>query len=157
MAQLTLGQIHERISEIDSTLFQAQTAQVTLSDEEYGSLKVEAETLMQVLAEHLAPRTGKTVAQCYSDRQRVRDSNWIAMTCKRHMQMFPEAVAEHDAIIASAFGDKTKSDKQVAEELNKIYGYMFVNHQPKPVPQPPPAPAPTKRGVLQRLFEGRKS
>lgn len=45
--------------------------------------------------------------------------------------MFPEPVPEHDAIIASAFGDKTKSGKQIAEELNKIYGYMFVNHQPK--------------------------
>jgi hypothetical protein len=155
MAQLTLGQIHERISEIDETIFQAETAQITLTDEEYGSLKIQVETLMQILAEGIASNSGKTFAQCYADRQKVRDADWIAMTYKRHMQMFPEPVPEHDAVIASAFGDKTKSGKQIAEELNKIYGYMFVNHQPKPVPSPPPAP--TKRGVLRRLFEGRKS
>ena len=51
MPQLTLGQIHERISEIDSTIFQAQTAQITLTDEDYRSLEIEVETLMQILAQ----------------------------------------------------------------------------------------------------------
>lgn len=149
MPQLTLGQIHERISEIDKTIFQAETAQVALTDEEYGSLKLQVETFMQILAEGIASNSGKTVAQCYADRQKVRNADWIEMTCKRHMQMFPEPVPEHDAIIASAFGDNAKSDKQIAEELNKIFGYMFVNHQSRPTPPP----APTKRGFLQRLFK----
>jgi hypothetical protein len=143
MSEYTLGQIHERITEIDSTIFKAETAQITLADDEYRSLKIEVEALMQVLAENLAKETGRTVAEAYADRKKIRDLDWIELTCKRHREIYPEPVPAHDAIIASAFGDEKKSSEQVGEELNRIFGYMFVNHQPKPIP---------KKGFFRRLF-----
>jgi|ERR1017187_79192 hypothetical protein len=151
MGELTLGQINERITEIDSVIFKAQTAQIILTDEEYGVLKIEVEALMQVLAEHLAAEMGRPVEQVYADRQKVRDLDWIAMTGNRHKEIFPVPVPAHDAIIASAFGDNTKSREQVAQEINQIFGYMFVNHQSKA------KVAPKKKGFLSRILNRRKS
>ena len=152
MPELTLGQIHVRIKEIDSALFQAQTAQTSLTDEQYRALAVEVQELMRILSEALAKSSGKSVEDCYAERQTVRNADWLVMTTKRHMETFPEPIPEHDAIIASAF-DQTnkKSNEQIAVELNKVYGYMFVNHQPKT--EPAPTPPPTKKTFLRRLLK----
>jgi hypothetical protein len=150
MGEFTSGQMNERITEIDSLIFKAQTAQIALTDEEYEALKIEVESLMHVLAEHLSVEMGRPVAEVYADRQKVRDLDWIAMMAEHHKKIFPVPVPAHDAIIAAAFRDKRKSSEQVARELNHLFGYMFVNHQTKT------KPILKKKGFLARIFNNQK-
>ena len=68
MVQLTLGQIHERISEIDTTRFQAKQPKSLSSDEEYRSREIQSKPSCMFWQKPLHQIT-ENCPQCYADRQ----------------------------------------------------------------------------------------
>jgi hypothetical protein len=146
MAGDTLAEISEKITEVDSLIFRADTGQISLTWEQYKSLHEDGETLMNMLAESLAHYNGKTTAEMYEERGKVRRMNRLAATAARHLELHPEPNPAEDAIFAAAFNDKTKTPEQVSKEISAIYAYLFVNQPVEPVVPPP------RRGLFGRIF-----
>jgi hypothetical protein len=147
MAEYTYSQLHEKITEIDALIFRADTGQISLTWEQYTSLKEDAETLMKLLAEGIAESGGHTYAEAYAARQKVRDLDLIAATTKLHRELHPEANPENDAIVAAAF-DESSSKESRDEAFGKflaIFEYLFVNAPRPPVEAP-------RKGFVRRLF-----
>jgi hypothetical protein len=139
----TLGEISEKISEIDSLIFRADTGQITITWEQYKSLHEDVETLMNMLAQSLAQRNGSSAAAMYEERDKVRRSMRLAATVERYCELHPGPDPAVDAIFRVALKDESASAQ---EKLADLMMPMFAN---KPVP---PATADTKRGFLGRMF-----
>jgi hypothetical protein len=147
MAEYTFGQLDEKITEIDSLIFRAGTGQISLTLEQYKSLKEDAETLMNLIAKGIAESGGHTFAEAHAARQKVRDLDLIAETAKLHCELHPESNPPNDAIVKAAF-DESSSQEARDEAYGKflaMFKYIFVN-----APRPP-AEAPRK-GFLRTLF-----
>jgi hypothetical protein len=143
MSGTTYEEINERISEIDSLIFRADTGQISLAWEQYASLHEDGETLMKILAEGLALQNGSAMEEMYRERDKVRRMNRLVATAERDLELHPEPNPREDAIIKAACNDKTKTPEQVTREIESVYAYMFAN---KPV-----APA-NRKSLLQRIF-----
>jgi len=144
---MTYGEVDKTISEIDERLFNAETAQIKVSWEEYSALKLEADALMDVLAKAMSEEDGKSFDECYLLRQKLRAINKLSSMGELHMKLHPEPNPENDAIIASAFGgleDGTKTHAEASAEIASIFDYLFAN-----APHPPEEP---KRGFFRRIF-----
>jgi hypothetical protein len=147
MSDLTVRDVGERMKEIDLLLFMIDTAQISMSWEEYCALKIEADALMKLLAEELAKEMNRPFEVVIKDLKIARHLDRLEMTIERHKFIYPVPDPAHDAIIKSAFGDSTKSDAQVTAELDTVFGYMFAN---APTDPNPPVP---RKSFFQRLFD----
>ena len=139
----TLGEISEKISEMDSLIFRADTGQVTINWEQYKSLHEDVETLMNMLAQSLAHHNGSSAAAMYEERAKVRRSVRFAASLERFTELHPGPDPTVDAIFRGAFKDQS-ADAQ--EQLADLIAPMFAN---KPVP---PVPSDVKKGFLRRMF-----
>jgi uncharacterized protein YdcH (DUF465 family) len=147
--KMTLGQANERITELDDLIFKVETGQVPMSWEEYQSLKIEVEALMDVLAQNLSSHTGHTYEQAYEPRQNVRMLEKMGAIMKRHIELHPEDRNKNDPLIIAALHggkDGRGIDFKAFDQLSKRFDYIFEN-RPRP-------PAGNLKGFLRRLFRG---
>jgi hypothetical protein len=90
VAEATLRQIDERITEIDSLLFKGITGQIPMIEPKRLSLEAEATELMKILAAAISERGEYDYATAYEEREKVRRSFRIAAITARHVELHPE-------------------------------------------------------------------
>jgi hypothetical protein len=153
MAGETLREISDKIGEVDSLIFKADTGQITLTWDQYKSLHKDGEALMKMLAESLAHFNGSTAAAMYEERDKVRRSSRFAATVARYAELHPEDDPELNAIFKAAFGDDDRAAKIAQDQLAELWASMFVNKPVEPLPTTQP---PTRTGLYQRIFRRSK-
>jgi len=145
MTEYTVGWLDAKITEVDALIFKADTAQISLTWEQYKALKDDAEMMMNLLAENVAQSSGRPIEEMYEARALVRRMNYFTATTARHLELYPNPNPKQDEMIRSAFHD-SKSDEETTRKLIQFYGYMFAN-----APRDPNSAAPQK-GFFRRLF-----
>jgi len=148
MAEYTLGWISEKISEIDDLIFRADTGQITLTAPQYESLQEDAKSLMNTLAEDMAHRSGKSAAEMYEEREKVRRAIRLAATATRYTELHPEEDPEVDAIFKAMSSDDVEVAAIAQRRVAELWASIFVNKCNEQA-LPPPLPPMTLR---QRIF-----
>ena len=143
-------EVDERIRQIDDEVFKAETGQLLMSWDEYECRKVEAETLMKVLAESLASLNLCSAKDAYEKRQRIRSLDRIVKALELHCRIHPEAAKQDDPLLIAMDNAEvgTSEHNEAIERFAAEFDYLFKN-----------APKPPKRTVREKLFSwlsGRK-
>jgi hypothetical protein len=129
MEMMTLGEIDERITELDALIFRAETGQVAMSWQELEAHVVEADVLMNVLAENIAEKTGCTYEEANGPREKLRIVTRMKTVLGRHIELHPEELDRVDPEIQEAFAT---GDVEIFKRIMDRYKYLFVN-----CPRPP--------------------
>lgn len=144
---MTVGEVHERITELDALIFKVETGQVSMTWEEYRTLQVEAESLMEVWAQNVSSAKVSTFEKAFELRQKMRTLDRLTAITERHLELHPEDIGKENQNLIATF-QSGEDGNQVALEAFKRYvnefNYLFENC-PKP-------PEEKTRGLLQRLF-----
>jgi hypothetical protein len=144
---MTLDEASERITELDTLIFKVETGQVPMSWEEYRTLQVEVEALMEGLAKNLSSLKGCSYEEAYEPRQKIRIFSRMGAMANRHLQLHPEACDKEDPLLIAAFhsgDDGNEINYEAFERFFEQFSYIFENC-PKPPPEKP-------KGVFTRLF-----
>lgn len=149
---MTVSEVQERITEIDEIVFKVETGQIPMSWNEYKALEKEADELMVILAQNIAPHKGCTYEEAYEARQKVRHLSRIEATVNRHLELHPEAAKKEDPDLIKAFsgGSDTQNIDEASARWAASFEYMFENAPRDPNEKP------SGGGFLRRLFTGRR-
>ncbi|WP_353067740.1 hypothetical protein RBB77_23305 (plasmid) [Tunturibacter psychrotolerans] len=149
MAEATLGQIDQRITEIDDLVFRGNTGQLPMTVEGRARLEDEAGSLMEILARALHENGAGEYQTLYDARQQVRNLTLVSAMSHRYMELHPEPQPEIDAVIAAAcqgYTDGTGPKGQAGKMLAAVFGTVLIE---LPSEVPPPS---TKRNFFSRFM-----
>ena len=141
---MTVGEIHERILELDDLLVRADMGQISMEWEEYQALVEEADGLMNLLAKTTSDLNGKSYEEMYTLFAKQRIINRMSAIAERHVELHPESNPKDDAIVAAAFegiNNGTKTPEQGMHECMSIFAYLVED-----------GPKPPRVGFFGRLF-----
>jgi len=147
---MTVKEADDRITELDDLIFKADTGQISVTWQQYLSLKSEVQILMDVLAKSLASTGKHTYEEAYAAREHVRAMNLLPAILQRHCELNPETAQKEDPLLIKAFHSGPNGDDIDNEAYEKFllqFSYLFAN-----APQPP---VEKKPNLIQRLL-GRK-
>lgn len=139
---MTLGEIGERITELDALIFRVETGQVAMSSQDLEARVIEADALMNVLAKNIAEKTGCTYEEAYEPRKKLRILTRMTAILERHLELHPEEEGRVDPEIQEAFAT---GDVEIFKRIMDRYKYLFAN-----CPRPPTTHM--LKTILSRLF-----
>jgi hypothetical protein len=129
VAYATLGQLDERLTEIDRSLLRASLGEVLLGAGERSALEHEGEMIARLLAQELGKHHNKPAEEIYEMRESIRQLNFIAGVGARYRELHPEPNPEHDRIIAEAcegLKNGTKTNEEVAKAIASVFDTVLV-------------------------------